>query len=393
MELGIDRFLAGEHKKFAKLRLGVLCNQASVDSRLRHVRDLVLDPKLKLKIGCFFGPQHGIRGEKQDNMIESDDFTDPKSELPVYSLYGSTREPTPKMIEGIDAFLVDLQDIGTRIYTFMYTLANCMRVARAHGRKVIVLDRPNPIGGTLTEGNALEPAFASFVGQFPMCVRHGLTMGELATLFNEEYGIGCELEIVPLKGWRRDTFRDESVADWIPPSPNIPRFLSALTFPGSVLFEGTNVSEGRGTTRPFEWIGAPFIDPDRLAVRMNALRLPGTYFRPIFFQPGFQKCKDQVCGGVQVHVTDPFRFNSFRAGVGLLFAIHELFPGKLEWKRPPYEYEYERMPIDLIAGTALLRECVESGKPESFEQAAQKSLDTFRRTRRDYLLYPERRRR
>lgn len=388
MRTGLENFLAREHKKYRKLRLGVLCNQASVDDSLRHIRDTVTAKKLGLDVTCFIGPQHGIRGEKQDNMVESEDFTDPRYEIPVFSLYGKWREPWPEMLAHFDAFVIDLMDIGTRIYTFMYTMANCMRAAKAHGKKVIVLDRPNPINGVQTEGNVLETAFTSFVGQYPMCVRHGMTMGELALLFNGEYGIGADLDIVKVSGWKRATHGDQWGRDWVPPSPNIPGFLSALTFPGSVLFEGTNVSEGRGTTRPFEWIGAPYIDADQLGDAMNAMKLPGVYFRPIYFQPTYHKGKDQVCGGVHIHVTDRKKFNSFQAGVRLLATIAGLYPNDFKWKQPPYEYEHEKMPIDLIAGTAALRESIDGGKDiKVFEKRAAEELARFRKIRARYLLY------
>jgi uncharacterized protein YbbC (DUF1343 family) len=388
MKTGLDLFLDGAHRKYRGMRLGVVCHPASVDLRLRHVRHRIMDSKLGLEVTCFIGPQHGIRGEKQDNMIESEDFEDPKYGIPVFSLYGKWRNPWPEMLETLDTFVIDLQDIGTRIYTFAYTMANCMRAARSAGKRVVVLDRPNPIGGVHVQGNVLEPAFASFVGQFPVATRHGMTMGELALLFNEEFGIGCELEVIRMKGWRRRSLGDEWERDWVPPSPNIPTFASALAFPGTVLFEGTNVSEGRGTTKPFEWIGAPFVDPDRLADVMNAKKLAGVYFRPIFFQPTFHKGKDQVCGGVHLHVTDRKRFDPAWAGAHLLGAIAELWPREFAWKQPPYEYEYEKLPIDIIAGTARLREDIEAGRGVGrFERASRDALSRFRKIRAKYLLY------
>ena len=388
IETGLEVFLQKSHKKYRGLRLGVLCHPASVDSRLRHISELVLQKKLDIKVSCFLGPQHGMRGEKQDNMIESDDFVDPASKLPVFSLYGSSREPTVPMLAELDAFVIDLQDIGSRVYTFMYTMANCMRAAKAHDKKVIILDRPNPVGGKLLEGNVLEHSCASFVGQFPICVRHGMTMGELAKLFNDAFKIDCDLDIVKVKGWKRGKYAESWERDWVPPSPNIPNLTSAITFSGMVFFEGTNISEGRGTTRPFEWIGAPFINPDLLANEMNSLKLGGVYFRPIFFQPTYQKCRDQVCGGVQVHVTDRKEFNAFRVGLFLLGKIAALYPDKFEWKQPPYEYEHTRMPIDLIAGSAKLREDIDLGKGvEEFDQMAEEQLKEFVRLRKSYLLY------
>jgi len=389
-ESGLDVFLKQDCKKYRDMRLGVLCNQASVDRDLIHISQAILRKSLGLQVTCFFGPQHGIRGEKQDNMVESEDFVDPVSQLPVISLYASSREPSEAVVNKLDAFIIDLQDIGTRIYTFMYTMANCMRAAKKFGKKVIVLDRPNPINGVSTEGNVLKSDFTSFVGQFPICARHGMTMAELALLFNDAFGIGCDLEVVRMRGWKRTFFADDLKRDWIPPSPNIPNLISALVFPGCVLFEGTNVSEGRGTTHPFEWIGAPFINPDKLAYEMNGIKLPGVYFRPIYFQPTYQKCMGNVCGGVQLHIVDRRKFNSFQGGIQLLAKIAEMYPDSFQWKDPPYEYEHDRMPIDLIAGTSKLREDIEQGKEvRKFEMMAEEQLRAFRKLRANYLIYKQ----
>jgi uncharacterized protein YbbC (DUF1343 family) len=388
MKTGLEVFLEKKAPKYRGMRLGVLCNQASVDGNLRHISQLITEKKHRLEVTCFFGPQHGIRGEKQDNMVESQDFLDPATGLPVFSLYADTREPTDKMLSKIDAFVVDLQDIGTRIYTFVYTLANCMRAAKRASKKVIVLDRPNPINGISLEGNTLEPEYSSFVGQFPIIVRHGMTMGELALLINDAFSIGCELEVIRMVGWKRSQHGDEWKRDWITPSPNIPCFESALVFPGGVFFEGTNVSEGRGTTKPFEWIGAPYIQPDKLASHLNAKKLGGVFFRPIYFQPTYQKWKDEVCGGVQVHVLDRKKFNGFRTGIQMLESIASLFSHSFAWKKPPYEYEHTRMPIDLIAGTSLLRDLIENGKPmDALEEQAQTDVAQFKKLRKPFLLY------
>jgi len=388
METGLERFLKSGYKRFKGKKLAVLCNQASVDKRLNHISQLVTDKKLGLKIVCFFGPQHGIRGEKQDNMIESEDFIEPKTKKPVISLYGDTRTPSEKAMKKVDVLIIDLQDIGTRIYTFMYTMANCMRVAATLGKKVVVLDRPNPIDGVTTEGNVLQKEFASFVGQFPICTRHGMTMGELACLFNEEFGIGCELEVVKLTGWDRKRYLDSYYKHWVPPSPNIPLIDAAITFPGTVHFEGTNISEGRGTTRPLEFIGAPFINPDKLAEKMNAFKFGGVFFRPVYFQPMFQKHSGEICGGVHIHVTDRKKFNGFKTGIWLMAIIAKDYSKHFDWKTPPYEYEFEKMPIDLIAGTSLLRETIDRGKRiETFEDQAEDQLQAFRKIRKKYLLY------
>jgi len=388
IQTGLEVFLKTAHKKYRGQRLGVLCNQASIDRNLRHISELVLEKKLGLNVTCFIGPQHGVRGEKQDNMIESEDFVDPVTRLPVFSLYGTTREPSVELLNKIDTFVVDLQDIGSRVYTFMYTLANCMRSAKEHGKKVVVLDRPNPVGGELLEGNTLEKEFASFVGQFPLCVRHGMTMGELARMFNKAFAINCDLEVVPVKGWKRGQYGDAWGRDWVPPSPNIPNLTSAIIFSGMVFFEGTNISEGRGTTKPFEFIGAPYIKPDALAEAMNRMKLPGVYFRPIFFQPTYQKHMGKICGGVQIHVTQRKTFNAFRSGLYLLDQIASTHPGDFEWKKPPYEYEYERMPIDLIAGTSKVREAIDQGEGvKAFDKECTQELKEFAKLRKQFLLY------
>ena len=386
MKSGLDEFLKNQWKSYRGVRFGVLCNQASVSHKLIHIRDLLAEKK-GLEISAFLGPQHGIRGEKQDNMKESEDFIDPQFKIPVFSLYSHTRVPTAKMMEAFDVLLIDLQDIGTRIYTFMYTMENCMREAKRFGKKVVVLDRPNPIGGVQTEGNVLDMNYQSFVGQLPLCTRHGMTMGELAILFNEAFGIGCDLQIIKLRGWKRKHLADHWERDWVPPSPNIPCLESALTFPGAVHFEGTNISEGRGTTKPFEWIGAPFVEPDLLAKRMNEKKLKGFYFRPIYFQPTFQKHQDQVCGGVHIHFTDKKKHNAFEMGVHLLGALWELYPEKCQWKKPPYEYVEDKLPIDVIAGTDNFRKAVESGKVSEFLEKANEELTAFRKLRKEYLLY------
>lgn len=386
--LGLERFLKTEYRKFKGQRLGVLCNPATNDKDLVHISQSVLKKNLKLDVVCFFGPQHGIRGEKQDNMIESEDFKDPVTGLPVYSLYSNTREPSERMLSGIDTLLIDLPDIGCRIYTFMYTMANCMRIARKCNKKVVILDRPNPINGIDVEGNLLEAGFTSFVGQYALPIRHGMTLGELALLFNEFFEIDCDLEVIECKGWKRGQYADSWSEHWVPPSPNIPTLIPAILFPGTVLFEGTNVSEGRGTTKPFEWIGAPYIAPDRLAMEMNQQKLPGIYFRPIFFQPTYQKWKDQVCGGVQLHITDRKKLKPALLGVRLLAKIVELYPADFKWKVPPYEYEHERMPIDLIAGTDKLRLSLDTkAGTKAWEASSKKDTQTFLKQRRKYLLY------
>src|SRR5262245_18412724 len=297
--LGSERLLASTRLDGA--RVGVVCNPASVDRELRHVADrLAAHPTARLS--AIFGPQHGFRSDVQDNMIETRHARDEVRRVPVYSLDSETREPRPKMLQYLDLLVVALRDVGVRIYTYIYTLANCLKAARRHGLKVIVCDRPNPIGGTQVEGMVLEPGFESFVGMYPIPMRHGMTIGEIARLFNEHFGIGADLEVMPMDGWRREMYWDDTGLTWIISSPNIPTFDTTTVYPGAVLFEGTNVSEGRGTTRPFELVGAPWVVAERFADAMNRRGLAGVYFRPALFEPTFQKHAGTSCAGCQIHV-------------------------------------------------------------------------------------------
>ena len=385
--LGIDRLLDIERRLLAGRRVGVVCNPASVDGLFRHTADrLIGDPDVK--VTALFGPQHGFRSDLQDNMIETPHAQDARRHVPVYSLYSDTREPTADMLRDLDVLVVDLQDVGTRVYTYVYTMANCMRAAARHGVHVVVCDRPNPIGGDEIEGSRLDPAFASFVGQFPIPLRHGMTIGELARLFNDEFDIHCSLDVVPLAGWRRSMYYDQTGVPWVMPSPNIPTLDSAIVYPGAVLFEGTKLSEGRGTTRPFELIGAPWIDGERLADAMNARTLPGVHFRPVFFEPTFQKHAKQTCGGCQVHVLDRQRFRPVRTAVELIAEFRRLAPDRFAWREPPYEYEHEKQPIDILFGSDSLRQTIDSGKDVGALVAGWKTEEeSFRQLRQKYLLY------
>jgi uncharacterized protein YbbC (DUF1343 family) len=368
-------------------RVGLVCNPASVDHRLRHVADTVVAyPKTTL--AALFGPQHGFRSDVQDNMIETRHAHDEVRRVPVYSLYSDVRQPTAEMLRGLDVLVVDLQDVGVRIYTYIYTMANCLKAARTHGVKVIVCDRPNPIGGLHVEGPVLVPGFESFVGMYPIPMRHGLTIGEVARLFNMHFGIGADLEVVPMEGWRRDMFWDDTGLTWVISSPNIPTFDTTLVYPGGVLFEGTNVSEGRGTTRPFELLGAPWVVAERFADAMNDRGLPGVYFRPAVFEPTFHKHARMACAGVQPHVLDRRTFRPVETGVALIDAFRGAAPDQFRWKDPPYEYEYEKMPIDCLAGSSTLREQIDGGAPASEIAASWKPfVEDFDRVRAPYLLY------
>jgi uncharacterized protein YbbC (DUF1343 family) len=385
--LGIERLLSEKASLLKGARVGLVCNQASVDHQLRHVADLFYEAK-DFKLTALFGPQHGIRGDVQDNMVETSHGVDRTTGLPVYSLYSETREPTEEMLEDLDVLVFDMQDVGCRIYTFIYTLANCMRAAKKYGKRVIACDRPNPINGESVKGNILEAEFASFVGQFPIPTRHGMTVCELARMFNEHFGIGCNLEVVPMQGWSRELWLDETDAPWVLPSPNMPTLDSATVFPGTVHVEGTQLSEGRGTTRPFEFVGAPYIVAEEYASRLLQMGFAGVYFRSCGFQPTFQKHAGQTCGGVQIHVTDRSVFDPVMVGVGLIKVAHDLYTGEFRWKEPPYEYVYDKNPFDVISGTDKLRGLIERGRSmEEIERLLSEGAEKFRQEREPFLLY------
>ena len=385
MLLGSDRLLASPRLKGQ--RVGVLANPASIDHKFRHVVDR-LGASQDWSLAAIFGPQHGFRSDLQDNMIESPHTKDKRRDVPIFSLYSETREPTPEMLALIDVLVIDVQDVGARIYTFIYTMANCLRAAARAGIPAIVCDRPNPIGGLAVEGPMLEPGYESFVGLYRMPMRHGMTVGELARLFNEHHRIGAKLEIVPMEGWSREMYWDDTGLPWVLPSPNMPTLDTAVVYPGTVLFEGTMLSEGRGTTRPFELIGAPWIDGDPFAARMNAVGLKGIHFRPAIFEPTFQKHARTTCGGCQIHVTSRDEFAPVKAGVSLLREFYGAAPNAFKWRDPPYEYEHDKMPIDILAGSPSLREQIERQVPlEEIVGSWRPGEAEFAATRRPYLLY------
>ena len=385
MRLGSEVLLSSN--RLRGLRVGVVANPASIDGAYRHIVDRVAAAD-GVSLGAIFGPQHGFHSNLQDNMIETPHDADGRRRVPIYSLYSETREPTGQMLAGLDALVIDLQDIGARIYTFIYTMANCLRAAARHKVTVIVCDRPNPIGGLDVEGPTLEPGYESFVGQFTIPMRHGMTMGELARLFNEHFAIGAALEVVEMEGWDRSRFWDQADVPWVMPSPNIPTLDTAVVYPGTVLFEGTLLSEGRGTTRPFELVGAPWIDAEAFAARMNGLGLDGVHFRPASFEPTFQKHSRTTCGGCQIHVTDRVAFKPVAAGAALLREFHGTEPRLFAWRQPPYEYEHDKMPIDILSGSPALRSQIEAQAPlDEIVGSWREGEDAFRRVRERFLLY------
>ncbi|NOY53704.1 MAG: DUF1343 domain-containing protein [Deltaproteobacteria bacterium] len=386
---GLDEIRSGLPSFLKEDRIGLLAHPASVDSRLVHARE-ICSKIFSNRLTVLFSPQHGIFGEQQDNMVESAHGIDPDLGIPVYSLYSEVRKPTPEMFSEIDTLVVDLQDVGTRVYTFIYTLANCMDAAREAGIRIVVLDRPNPIGGIAVEGNLLREDHSSFVGRFPIPMRHGMTIGELAGMFNNAFGIGCDLEVISMRGWRRGMYFAETGLPWVLPSPNLPTPETALVYPGQVLLEGTNLSEGRGTTRPFELFGAPYLDTKRAAERLAAYDLPGVIFREHHFLPTFQKWEGTLCHGFQLHVTDRKAFRPYRSTLAVLQSVLSSCPGKFEWRKPPYEYETKKLPIDILTGDPAVREALEGRiDPVRMERGWEEDLSAFRKDRRKYLLYPD----
>jgi uncharacterized protein YbbC (DUF1343 family) len=382
---GLDRLLSKPLPFPKGTRVGVLCHQASVDRRLLHVIDAL--QARGARITALFAPEHGLWGTAQDQIPIGTEENSPWR-LPVTSLYGDHRAPSPEQLEPMDLMICDLQDVGSRYYTFIWTMALAMQACAKAAKRFIVLDRPNPINGVTLEGPILDLNFASFVGLYALPVRHGLTIGEVARWINDTYQIGAELDVVPMKGWRRTMFFAETGVPWVLPSPNMPTEETAWVYPGGCLLEATNLSEGRGTTRPFELTGAPFIDADALAKRLNGDRLPGVFFRPSRFEPTFHKFKGELCGGVQVHVTDRGRFKPFYTYVRLLQQVRDLYPREFAWRPPPYEYELVKMPIDILCGDSQIRETIEAGGSlRALESRWRADGQAFARQRKPFLLY------
>lgn len=387
IRIGIEQICRSSKGALVGRRLGLLANQASTDSRFIHSRDLVRQA-FPGQLTCLFSPQHGFFSEKQDNMVESDHGLDLESGLPIYSLYGETRKPYPAMFADIDVLLVDLIDVGTRVYTFIWTVVHCLEVAKETGVKVVILDRPNPIGGHLVEGNLLRTDCASFVGRCAIPMRHGLTIGELALFCNQELMINADLEVVRMSGWQRTLFFPATGYPWVFPSPNMPSFTAALVYPGQVIWEGTNISEARGTSLPFELFGAPFLQHREVLASLRSIDLPGCCLRPLRFEPTSGKWTGQGCNGFQIHVTDCEQFRPYRTSLALLQALQILYPGQFAYKKPPYEYEFERLPMDLIIGDRRVREALEQGVPLlEIEHGWQAELEDYRQRCRAVFLY------
>lgn len=356
---GVDRLIADPGKYLKGKRFALLVNQSSISSDGRYLFEALGAQGYKAE--KIFAPEHGLFGTEQDQITVADEV-DAFTGLKAVSLYGQTKEelkPRSDDLEGIDALVVDIQDIGCRYYTYAYTMAFCIEACAARGIEVIVCDRPNPLGGVVVEGNVVHPGFESFVGAYPLAVRHALTIGEVARFLNATQKWQAKLTIVELQNWRREQLYPTTGGLWSQPSPNMPTFDTTVVYPGTCLFEATNVSEGRGTTRPFEIIGAPFVDPKEYAAALNAQKLPGVYFRPLYFKPTFHKFKDEACGGVFVHVTDVTVFESFYTGLAMVKTAHDLYPNEFDWRREPYEYVTDKLAIDILSGSAQFRLNVE----------------------------------
>lgn len=387
VRIGLDRFADDWIMRFKGQRLGLLANQASVDRKLNSARDVIcrcFPGQLK----ALFGPQHGYGGEDQDNMVETPDFMDEALDIPVFSLYAQLREPDVAMLGRIDTLIIDLQDVGTRVYTFAATLLHCLRAAARAGIAVVVLDRPNPMGGKAVEGNLLDPSCYSFVGPYRLPMRHGLTMGEMAGIFKEVFSLDVSLDIIPMGGWQRNMVWYDTGLRWLMPSPNMPLPETAMVYPGQVLWEGTNISEGRGTCRPFEIFGAPFLDPKAIKTALPDEALSGCVFQEYRFRPTFNKWAGELCHGFMIHVLDPHIYRPYLTSIALLKTVIETHPSAFRWREPPYEYEYEKKPIDIIMGDVSLRQGLESGAPLARLRARWlPDLDNFLEWRRPYLLY------
>jgi len=383
---GLDVLLGRLRTLLGGQSVGLLCHPASVTADLTPAAEALMRVK-DVNLRRLFAPEHGITGAAQDLVLVGHE-KDPLTGLPVMSLYGRRLDPDPRVLEGLDALIVDLQDVGARYYTYNWTMALAMKAAARANLPVIVLDRPNPLGGERLEGNWPEAGWSSFVGLYPLPIRHGMTMGELAGYLNERHELGCDLTVVPMLGWRRDMAWEDTGLPWVAPSPNMPTPDTARVYPGGCLVEGTNLSEGRGTTRPFEWIGAPYLDGPRLARALERRGLPGVRFRPVGFEPAFHKWKSQRCGGVQIHVTDAARFKPFAAYLALIAEARRQAPRHFRWRRPPYEFERVRLPMDLLCGGPGIRRAIERGVSLArLETSWRPDLARFARARRPYLLY------
>ena len=388
--LGLEKLLANPKKYLSGSTLGLVVNQTSLTSDGQFSIGQFHNNK-SFKLKTILAPEHGVYGVDQDMALVADEI-EPLSGLLVRSLYGtntSSLTPSSSLLDGIDNLVFDIQDVGSRYYTFIYTLANCMKTCAQSNTRMIVCDRPNPINGLAVEGNLVEKEFYSFVGQYPIPNRHGMTVGELAILFNEHFGIKCDLKVIPMEGWERSMWYDQTGLSWVSPSPNMPTLSTATVYPGMCLIEGTLLSEGRGTTLPFEQVGAPYINAEVFAKTLNKENLPGIFFRPQYFKPQFQKWSGEVCGGVQLHIIERNKIKPLSTSISVLFFIKKLYPNDFSWRTEPYEFVNDRLAIDLLYGNSTLREAIEAGNLsiKKLESGWEEDIKVFSSQREECLIY------
>lgn len=381
LKLGLERFLASEYKQFIGKRIGLITNMTGVNKGLVPTIDLFYEhPEIDLT--TLYAPEHGIRGDaKEGEKIDSS--IDKHTGIPVISLYGENRKPSAHMLENVDVLVFDLQDLGSRYYTYIYTMAYAMEACGKYDKQFVVLDRPNPINGVGMEGNLVEEDVRSFVGLLPIPNRHGMTVGELALLFKDSFGYTCDLTVVAMEGWRRDMYFDDTELFWIPPSPNASSIDMSILYTGTCLIEGTNLSEGRGTTKPFECVGAPFIDGYALAKAFNAEELPGVIARPVSFIPTYQKFENEVCSGIHLHVTDRKTIQSLYTGITLIRLIAHMYPNDFSFRKN----ENDKYFFDLIAGTKQLKQAIKENDVSTFMDHCAIEVKQFSKQREAFLLY------
>jgi uncharacterized protein YbbC (DUF1343 family) len=386
---GLEVFLEQFPSELSGKRIGVLCHAASITRDYSHITDILFTER-KCMVSAIFGPQHGLFGQTQDNMIEWTGENHPKYKIPVFSLYGEYRKPTRDMLQNIDALVIDLQDVGARLYTYAWTVKLCMEACSEAGIAVWLLDRPNPIAAIDFDGPVLKEEFFTFVGgaSIPLC--HRMTLGEIAIWIREKYLNTCDLKVIRMKNWSRSMMFYDTRLPWVIPSPNMPTMNTAIVYPGSVLIEALNLSEGRGTTLPFELMGAPFINPYHLVANLTSRKIPGCIFRIHNFIPTFNKFSGEFCNGIQIHVTDIKTFRPVITIIEILEAIIQTSPDSLKFNKPPYEYEYHLMPFDILSGDSGIRNTLENGTSIK-EERERWIIDTeiFKKDFENYSLYPE----
>lgn len=381
MKLGLETFLESAYKSWKGKRIGLVTNMTGIDKNLVTVIDL-FHQHPEIKLTALYSPEHGIRGDaKEGEEVKSS--TDPHTGLPVHSLYGQNRKPSKEMMDNVDVLVFDLQDIGARYYTYIYTMARVMDACADYNKHFVVLDRPNPISGMKMEGNLVEKNLRSGVGLLPIPNRHGMTVGELAQLYKHEFDYDCELTVIPMKNWKRKMYFEDTGLYWVSPSPNTTNIDMTILYPGTCLIEGTNLSEGRGTIRPFEWIGAPFVDGYELANQYNALNIPGVLARPTSFVPTYQKYKSETCSGIQLHITDRNKLHALNAGLKLLETIASMYPDELIFRKNTNDQHF----FDLLVGTTSVREMIFNGTTDQFLESCSAQLDSFESLREPHLIY------